>query len=86
MIKVICTCSETAHFDYARIEATYFEWISAKVKFFQSLKLSAVITISVDEVRTLAIYVLPEAVEFENFSDDYLDLNDEIVYHVLHEA
>ena len=86
MMKVICTCDETAHFDYARVEATNFEWVSAKVKFFQSLKLRAVITISVDDVRTLAIYVLPDSVEFENFSDDYLDLNDEIAYHVLHEA
>ena len=86
MIKVICTCSETAHFDYARVETTNFEWISAKVKFFQSLGLSAVITVSVDDVRTLAIYVLPTSIEFENFSDSYLDLNDEIAYHVLHEA
>ncbi len=86
MMKVICTCSETAHFDYARIETTHFWWISAKIKFFQSLELSAVITISVDNVRILAIYVLPTSIEFENFSDNYLDLNEEIKKNVLCET
>lgn len=83
-MKVICTCNDTAHFDYALVDR--FDWISAKVKFFQSLNLKARITVAVDDVRTLAIYVLDDSVEFENFSDNYLDLNDEIAYHVLHEA
>lgn len=87
MIKVICTCHNMNNFEFARIETTDFEWISAKVKFFHSLGKKATISISVDSVITLVIHVLEDGhVEFENKSDSYLDLNDEIAYHVLHEA
>ncbi len=86
MIKVICMCHDRAHFDYARIEVSDFAWIAAKIKFFQSLSLTATITVSVDGIRSLTIYVLSAGVEFEDESDAYLDLNDEIQHYVLREA
>ena len=83
-MKVICTCNDTAHFDYALVKS--FDWILAKVKFFQSLNLKAKITVAIDDVRILEIYTLEDSIEFEAVHDSYLDINQEIKDYVLHEA
>lgn len=83
-MKVICTCNETNHFDYALVST--YDWILAKIKFFQSLNLRAKITVAVDDVRILEIYTVDTNVEFEDVHDNYLDINHEIKNYVLHEA
>ena len=83
-MKVICTSNDNNHFDYALVDR--FDWISAKIKFFQSLNLKAKITVAVDDVRILEIYTIGDNIEFETVHDNYLDINQEIKDYVLHEA
>ena len=86
-MKVIWACEGMSHYEYARVEATNFEWVKAKVQFFQKMNLRTTITLIVDGVRALVIHVLKDGhLEFDNVEDLYPDLADEVVYYVLHGA